>query len=610
MAANFRSVHDESLKARPSPINYYSRYILSFFLGSVFAVFAVFSTTQLSPLSVTFANSPLLLPAYTHLGASASPGSNSSADRASLHHVCWWSGDHGGYTADSPNAPWLVERGEGEAERRVPGGVVVVGEDCARCAAGRLCSFTIAVHRPAHWDVPRYSAFKGELLVSLHGPATLQARVARVDNDPRRMLVTYRAWDAGEYTVVVRDSCGTLNYSSQHYHHTHNIANWTLLIAPTPPAAFYSLPPPDAAPAVGVGGGEVSGGAAQGAGAGGSEGQGMGGVESEAEWWASPCGQGDMGRWLLNDSDYRWVPYPCAAPIPPASEWMSTLVARGFREVSFVGDSHQRFLFLHLLFLLSHHVNTSFIKSHVDISYLVGGTGHVRMLHGGPEEAVSEEERASMPLKLNFYWVDGIYENGHYGCTNRGRFSEREHSFPAISTTADVTIFNGGFWTAAFCEHAERALGVYLPPYLEWAFFQLERTQNQRAKWRAQRKKEREGNGGKGGAEEEADSGGPFLVYRSIPPLRTQYQCKQGTNAQIAHMNEVVQGQLERYGFQWLNMWPVELPRFSDTCNGNDPHFTCFTPAENPHGDGVLTGPVGEAAVYRTVHFILNELIR
>ncbi|CAI7761058.1 unnamed protein product [Closterium sp. NIES-53] len=606
MAANSRSVHhDDPLKALASPL-IYLRYIFIFFLG---AAVALFSTALRSALSAIFTDSTLHLPAYPYPGGgTATSNSNSSADRASLHHVCWWSGDYGGYTADSPNAPWLLERGEGEAERRVPGGVVVVGEECARCVAGRMCSFTIAVQRPAHWDVPRYSAFKGELLVSLHGPATLQARVVRIDNDPRRMLVTYRAWDAGEYTVLVRDSCGTLNYSMHHSHHSHNIANWTLLLAPNPPTALSPLPPLDAAPAVGVGGGEVSGGA--GTGAGGSEGQGMVGVESVAERWASPCGQGDMGRWLRIDSDYRWVPYPCAPPIPPASEWVSTLVSRGFRELSFVGDSHQRFLFLHLLFLLSHHVNASFIKSHSDISYLVGRTGHVRMLHSGSGEEVSEEERASMPLKLNFYWVDGIYENGHYGCTNRGRFSERENSFPAISTTADVTIFNGGFWTAAFCEHAERALGVYLPAYLEWAFFQLERTQNQRAKWRAQRKKERESNGGKGGAEEEADSGGPFLVYRSIPPLRTQYQCKQGTNAQVAHMNEVVQGQLERYGFQWLNMWPVELPRFPDTCNGNDPHFTCFTPAESPHGDGVLTGPVGEAAVYRTVHFILNELNR
>ncbi|CAI5479390.1 unnamed protein product [Closterium sp. Yama58-4] len=579
MAANTRSIHDDPPKAHASPV-IYLRYFLTFFLG---AAVALFSTAQRSDLSALFTDPTLRLPAYPYSGGGTATGNtNSTVDLSPLLHVCWWSGDHGGYTVDSPNAPWLLERGEAEAERRVPGGVVVVGEECARCAVGRLCSFTIAVQRPAHWDVPRYSAFKGELLVSLHGPALLQARVARIDNDPRRMLVTYRVWDAGEYTVLVRDSCGTLNYTSHHLHQTHNIANWTLL---------------------------ASGEAAQGAGAGGSEGQGMGGVESVAERWASPCGQGDMGRWLLNGSDYRWVSYPCAPPIPPPSQWVSTLVARGFRELSFVGDSHQRFLFLHLLFLLSHHVNTSFVKSHVDFSYLVGSAGHVRMLQGGPEERVSEEERASMPLKLNFYWVDGIYENDHYGCTNRGRFSEREHSFPAISTTADVTIFNGGFWTAAFCEHAERALSVYLPPYLEWAFFQLEHAQNQRARWRAQRKQQRESSAGKAG-EEEADSGGPWLVYRSIPPLRTQYRCNQGTNAQVAHMNEVVQGQLERYGFWWLNMWPVELPRFSDTCNGNDPHFTCFTPAENPNGDGVLTGPVGEAAVYRTVQFILHELVR
>ncbi|GJP51506.1 hypothetical protein CLOM_g10672 [Closterium sp. NIES-68] len=599
------SVRDEFLKPHTSPfLN--PRYILAFLLGAAFA--ALFSAARLSPLGLSIADSILPLPAYPY------PYDDNSSTGASPRHVCWWSGRHGGNIADSPDAPWLVERGEGEAERRVPGGVVVVGEECARCVAGRLCAFTIAVQRPAHWDVPRYSAFKGELLVALHGPATLQARVARIDNDARRILVTYRAWDAGDYVVVVRDSCGTLNYSAQHLsQRTHNIANWTLHVASNPHTALPSASrsPSAAAPAAGVGAGEASGDVVgQGVVAQNSGGERMGGEESMAEWWATPCSQGDSGRWLWQDDHYRWVPYPCAPPIPPPSQWASALLARGFREVSFVGDSHQRFLFLHLLFLLSGHVNASLVKSHREMSYLVGRAGQVRMLQGGPEEQVGEEERLSMPLKLNFYWVDGIYENDHYGCTNRGRFSGRDSSFPSISTTADVTIFNGGFWTAAFCQHAERALGVYLPAYLEWAFFQLEHTQNQRSKWRAQRKQEREANGGKaeGEGEEEADSGGPWLVYRSIPPLRTQYRCMQGTNAQVMHMNDVVQGQLERYGVAWLNMWPVELPRFTDTCSGDDPHFTCFTPGNNPHGDGVLSGPVGEAAAYRTVQYILNEL--
>ncbi|CAI5958001.1 unnamed protein product [Closterium sp. NIES-65] len=106
----------------------------------------------------------------------------------------------------------------------------------------------------------------------------------------------------------------------------------------------------------------------------------------------SACDHGAAhGRWLLDVSTgkYRWEFFPCAAPLPPPSHWVSALASRGIREINFVGDSHQRFLMLHLAYLLTHRVNDSHVDYHGDISISVPGPAPANDVapQGGGESA-------------------------------------------------------------------------------------------------------------------------------------------------------------------------------------------------------------------------------
>ncbi|CAI5949380.1 unnamed protein product [Closterium sp. NIES-65] len=104
----------------------------------------------------------------------------------------------------------------------------------------------------------------------------------------------------------------------------------------------------------------------------------------------------------LPSSHPRWRFFPCASPVPPPSQWVEALAARGIREISFVGDSHQRFLMLFLNYLVMHDVDDALWKFHGDI-----------VINIPPPKGRADLK----PLKLNFYWVDGMYHNDEYGCT-------------------------------------------------------------------------------------------------------------------------------------------------------------------------------------------------
>ncbi|CAI5967554.1 unnamed protein product [Closterium sp. NIES-65] len=204
----------------------------------------------------------------------------------------------------------------------------------------------------------------------------------------------------------------------------------------------------------------------------------------------SACDHGaSHGRWLLDVSTgkYRWEFLPYAPPLPPPSHWVSALASRGIREINFVGDSHQRFLMLHLAYLIIHTVNDSHVDYHGDISISVPGPAPaydtaprgddvaldvrrgLRGRGGMNQQQEQQKWREFGGLKLNFYWVDGIYQNGQFGCERRGFYSGREDSFPNISKTADVTIIDAGAWSGLLCQEPERAYSVHLPAFLEWA---------------------------------------------------------------------------------------------------------------------------------------------
>ncbi|CAI7832669.1 unnamed protein product, partial [Closterium sp. NIES-53] len=162
--------------------------------------------------------------------------------------ICWWSGDHGGYSgADSSGTNGVKESNHGETlqngsmqagnaeetiRARQRGGISIFGGGCSRCTVGELCAFEIAVRPPAKW-VPhkarlsqiaqgkkawamRHTGGGGggssssgarigmggmleSLVVRLMGPALVIADVTTEDGDVTRWRVTYRVWDAGDY---------------------------------------------------------------------------------------------------------------------------------------------------------------------------------------------------------------------------------------------------------------------------------------------------------------------------------------------------------------------------------------------------------------------------
>ncbi|CAI5947530.1 unnamed protein product [Closterium sp. NIES-65] len=164
------------------------------------------------------------------------------------------------------------------------------------------------------------------------------------------------------------------------------------------------------------------------------------------------------------------------------------LVRKGIQEINIVGDSHQRVLSFHLRYLLSgavqfspalvspelppvrclslllsfhlrYHLSGVFspllsgfadermVRSHEDMNFTLVGFADERMVRSHEDMNFTvTDERSSKVLRINFYWVDGIYRNREYGCSLRGQYTHNYHTFPNISTTANVTVIEGGYW--------------------------------------------------------------------------------------------------------------------------------------------------------------------
>ncbi|GJP41439.1 hypothetical protein CLOM_g1118 [Closterium sp. NIES-68] len=467
------------------------------------------------------------------------------------------------------------------------------GNGCAGCVAGQWCSFEIEIRPPANWVLPATEAFVDLLLVELWGPAIAYAEVKKEAGDNRRWRVSYRIWDAGKYVVTVTSGCSNLNYSSQFAQQGIDpFANWTLSVDHpfanySPARASAELSANSDSNLVSEGRGEAEGEAEREA-----EGEEDWRREAKLEWQQAPCDQSVAGRWLVEQNAYRWRFYPCASPLPPPFQWVEALQARGIREISFVGDSHQRFLMLFINYLVMHDIDDALWKYHGDIVIKV---------------PPPKGRRDLQPLRLNFFWVDGMYQNGEYGCVRRGFWSHRNDSFPEVSASADVTIIDGGFWTACQCNESEQAFNKHLPEYVSWARRQLDRLHL----WHGEHKGEghRRGVEGVGASNSGGLSGKPWMLYRSILPWKANGTCGGSlvTNSLIEHMNEIIKGEIQRYGIGYLDGWPVEAPRYFDTCKEKDIHYTCHQ-ADTHNKNGKFVGEVGEAMVLNTMYTLLNKL--
>ncbi|GJP53826.1 hypothetical protein CLOM_g12959 [Closterium sp. NIES-68] len=384
-----------------------------------------------------------------------------------------------------------------------PSGVVVHGPGCASCLRGQRCSFLVSISPPAHWIEPgqadraqqdgqadggnsssssgssssKHTWWQKDLTLLLRGPALAHGDVRCLDPPSCLDLsVSYRVWDIGEYWATLNVGCANLNFSAASKHHLtstyHNsLTSWPISIHPRSrpnPPSLASEPnlanglslaaePPHRASALPnlarwfgssplrtslLGVPVTGGGLAR-------------SLEPERKLPLSPCDSVSVpGRWAKEEGGegYSWSFFPCSPRELPPSEWISALDRRGIREISIVGDSHQRFLAAHLFYLLSGE----------DMEERERGKGV------NENRVYIASDGSNKTLQINFYWIGGIYEDGEYGCSHP-RILNRTGAFPTLSPTADVALFEAGYWAAVFCQAPLKALQKHLQTFLRWA---------------------------------------------------------------------------------------------------------------------------------------------
>jgi hypothetical protein len=214
-------------------------------------------------------------------------------------------------------------------------GVVIEGP-CA-CVAGGVCTFHILDMNQSHFD----TAYKieEELIVFAVGPSRAVAQLQAEHFSPANAAWTasFRLWDAGQYQVSVQAGCTAAKYLIA-------LANFTLVIE-----------------------------------------------QRGANSQLNPCTFGQGYRWLRNAlGEYDWTNYPCAPPLIPLSDYAFLIRRKGFKRLVFVGDSHQRGLYLHTKFLLGAPLkDNEHNQPHIQLSDVVN--------RGDPERE----------LQMLFVWVDG-----------------------------------------------------------------------------------------------------------------------------------------------------------------------------------------------------------
>eukprot|EP00897_Mesotaenium_endlicherianum_P003644 jgi/Mesen1/3307/ME000191S02447 len=394
--------------------------------------------------------------------------------------------------------------------------LMISGEGCASCTVGHVCTFFLHFASDAYFDTTL--VMMRELLVLLTGPTTIYARAVphhTLNRGGSSYLVSYKSWDAGTYAVKITSDCSKM---ADGVLRSNVLAQLSVEVRNDDGE-----------------GGELAGG-------------GVAGDEGGESAVRTPCEHGEYARWLLGGPSregviaaqvaeagaagmsgmWQYTPYTCAegSTVQP-QDFVGQLAAKGVHELSFVGDSHLRSICTHL---------------------------HVWDY---------DDPKSGQHLRINYYWVDGVYHNGEFGCRNRGSYSGRPKDFPVYSPTSDVIVADGGAWSFQW---------LVSRPHKHTARFV----------WRSE---------------------APYPV-----PLEN---CWGRRNSALAWANEFARGLSTRYNFQYMDTWPIEAPRYLDTCYKQvgqqwvrDNHYSC------PYDDNKkVLGDVGEAVVRYFMQALLHEYL-
>ncbi|CAI5496205.1 unnamed protein product, partial [Closterium sp. Naga37s-1] len=216
-----------------------------------------------------------------------------------------------------------------------PSGVVIHGRGCSECLRGQRCSFLVSIRAPAHWIAPeqtdkgsKHTWWQRDLSLLLRGPALAHGDVRCLDPPGcLELSVSYRVWDIGEYCSA---AAGWL------------VAERSLSAPPRPSARPRGRAVPRPSSLLGL----------------------IRFLPRVGHWGVLPHTQSPLFHpfcppLVLPSSSFHppslssWAFFPCSPKELPPSQWISALDRRGIREISIVGDSHQRFLAAHLFFLLT-----------------------------------------------------------------------------------------------------------------------------------------------------------------------------------------------------------------------------------------------------------------
>ncbi|CAI5458284.1 unnamed protein product [Closterium sp. Yama58-4] len=332
----------------------------------------------------------------------------------------------------------------------------------------------------------------------------------------------------------------------------------------------------------------------------------------------SPCALSSIpGRWTQTHSGkYIWAFFPCAPAESPPSRWIEQLASRGIREINIAGDSHQRVLALHLHWLLSGEADKRIRKGHSDFS----------------KESRNERNET---MRINFYWVDGIYRNDEFGCSHRGVFTHRNTTFPTnMSTTADVTLLEAGYWMNKWCTEPVQAMRAHLSEYLNWGL----QFAAQFGKLIVLRTAPPVPNGGDHCFVGSYPGPATNLALMEINRLMRQLTAsgkvyggganvlgkKRADSANETGYSEAdadpaepwddasisraftVDGKRQASTVPVFDSWKIEAPRYMDVCPKKDHHYSCYREFANRKAK--IRGVVGEAVARALVHFLLHNL--
>lgn len=193
------------------------------------------------------------------------------------------------------------------------------------------------------------------------------------------------------------------------------------------------------------------------------------------------------------------------------------------RRIFFVGDSHMRKLYEHSIFLITGKAKD--FKGAVDLKFL-----HKSMV-------------------LIYLKMEGIYDNGRFGCIGRGKYTGRTKFGAHGMDASDVVLVSEAHWTIAFCEKDRyAAYRHYLPKFLD--FFSVK---NQERK-----------------------------VFITSPPWNPLYpgnNCKRRTNINLSWANQIGTSIALKRNWYIFDAWSLLIPLYNTTC---DPaHFSCLVQNRN-----------------------------